>query len=194
MGPAGMKNPVKVRKLPGKRKYRVTHGGKVSAVATTKKKAEAQKRLLQAVKHGMKPRKNAATGWKSVPWILYDFSLYKKPRVSRYAFEANNSRAMLYKWKHLEKHDDLTADEAMTIMKLLRNQGFTVSFFDYSRKVQNNPPMTKIYNRVVEIKASKAGMPHACDSACRRAGHNYKHRFSSKACIYGLPDGSILIR
>ena len=44
--------PVKIRKVDG---YRVTHGGKVSAKRTTKKKAMAQKRLLYGVRHGWKP-------------------------------------------------------------------------------------------------------------------------------------------
>jgi hypothetical protein len=48
--------PVKVRKLPGKSKWRVTHGGKVSAKATSKTKAEKQARLLRGVSHGMKLR------------------------------------------------------------------------------------------------------------------------------------------
>jgi len=45
--------PVKITKTDGK--YRVMHGGKVSAKGTTKKKAEAQGRLLRAVAHGWKP-------------------------------------------------------------------------------------------------------------------------------------------
>jgi len=44
--------PVKVKKVDG---YRVTHGGKVSAKKTTKKKAEAQANLLRGVAHGLKP-------------------------------------------------------------------------------------------------------------------------------------------
>lgn len=44
--------PVRVQKVDG---YRVTHSGKVSAKRTTRKKAEAQARLLQAVGHGFKP-------------------------------------------------------------------------------------------------------------------------------------------
>ena len=44
--------PVKVKKVDG---YRVTHGGKVSAKKTTKKKAEAQARLLRGIEHGWKP-------------------------------------------------------------------------------------------------------------------------------------------
>ena len=48
--------PVHIRKTGSK--YKVTHGGKVSAKATTKKKAEKQKRLLNAVAHGWKPKRS----------------------------------------------------------------------------------------------------------------------------------------
>jgi len=46
--------PVKIRKVDG---YRVSTPGGVKAKSTTKKKAEAQRRLLQGIEHGMKPRK-----------------------------------------------------------------------------------------------------------------------------------------
>ena len=46
-------SPVEITKTDGK--YRVSHGGKVSAKATSKKKAEAQARLLRGVAHGWKP-------------------------------------------------------------------------------------------------------------------------------------------
>ena len=45
--------PVKVTKTDGK--YKVTHGGKVSAKGTTKEKAKAQERLLHGVEHGWVP-------------------------------------------------------------------------------------------------------------------------------------------
>jgi hypothetical protein len=41
--------PVKIRKVKGKKCYRVSHSGKVSAKCTTRKKAEAQKRLLNSL-------------------------------------------------------------------------------------------------------------------------------------------------
>ena len=47
--------PVKIRKA-GK-KYRVSTPGGVKAKGTTRGKAEAQKRLLDAIDHGFKPRK-----------------------------------------------------------------------------------------------------------------------------------------
>lgn len=47
--------PVKIRK--GKRGYTVSTPGGVKAKGTTKEKAEAQKRLLNAVEHGWKPSK-----------------------------------------------------------------------------------------------------------------------------------------
>ncbi len=45
--------PVKITKTNGK--YKVTHGGKVSAKGTTKTKAKAQANLLRGVAHGWKP-------------------------------------------------------------------------------------------------------------------------------------------
>lgn len=44
--------PVKIKKVNG---YKVTHGGKVSAKKTTKKKAKRQANLLRGVRHGWKP-------------------------------------------------------------------------------------------------------------------------------------------
>jgi len=52
----------------------------------------------------------------------------------------------------------------------------------------------KIYSEVHAIYASKAGMRHHCDAACKKARHLYRHKFKTRACIYGLPDGSILIK
>ena len=46
--------PVTVRKVKGG--YRVATPGGVKAKATTKAKAEAQRRLLQGLDHGMQPR------------------------------------------------------------------------------------------------------------------------------------------
>ncbi|PNX51508.1 MAG: hypothetical protein BV458_11440 [Thermoplasmata archaeon M9B2D] len=45
--------PVKVKKVKGGYRVSTPHGTK--AKKTTKKKAEAQKRLLNAVEHGWKP-------------------------------------------------------------------------------------------------------------------------------------------
>jgi len=47
--------PVKISKTDGN--YKVTHGGKVSARGTSKKKAEAQGNLLRGIAHGWKPTK-----------------------------------------------------------------------------------------------------------------------------------------
>ena len=44
--------PVKIKKVDG---YKVTHGGKVSAKKTTRKKSEAQARLLRGIEHGWHP-------------------------------------------------------------------------------------------------------------------------------------------
>ncbi len=59
-----------------------------------------------------------------------------------------------------------------------------------------NPPVIhgKIYQRCMEIRGSKAGMPHDCDDRCKAANHLYKHPFKQNACIYALTDGSVLVR
>lgn len=49
--------PAKMRKLPHSSKYRVWNDGKIVAKGTTKKKAEAQIRLLRGIEHGLKPRR-----------------------------------------------------------------------------------------------------------------------------------------
>ena len=49
--------PVKIRKVDG---YRVTTPGGVKARKTTRKKAEAQARLLRGVEHGMVVRGSKA--------------------------------------------------------------------------------------------------------------------------------------
>jgi hypothetical protein len=49
--------PVKIRKLPNSRKYRVYDGKRIAAKATTKENAEKQARLLRGLGHGMKKRK-----------------------------------------------------------------------------------------------------------------------------------------
>lgn len=50
--------PVTIKKTDG---YRVSTPGGVKAKHTTKKKAEAQKRLLNAVEHGWKPKNKKYT-------------------------------------------------------------------------------------------------------------------------------------
>ena len=52
---------------------------------------------------------------------------------------------------------------------------------------------TKIYGKVLRIEAQKTGKHH-CDAECKRCGHRYYHDFRVKASMYGLPDGSILIK
>lgn len=52
--------PVTITKLDGK--FRVATPGGIKSKSTTKKKAEAQKRLLNGIEHGFEPRKNFGLG------------------------------------------------------------------------------------------------------------------------------------
>jgi len=56
-----------------------------------------------------------------------------------------------------------------------------------------NPKRVLIYGSVKRIEAIKT-QSHICDSDCKKHGHRYYHNFSSNPKMYGLPDGSLLIK
>jgi hypothetical protein len=60
-------------------------------------------------------------------------------------------------------------------------------------KLQRNPRGVLIYGKVNRIIATKT-QKHICDATCKSHGHRYYHDFSSRAQMYGLPDGSLLIK
>lgn len=61
-------------------------------------------------------------------------------------------------------------------------------------KAKANPDQpVLIYGKVTKILATKT-QDHICDAECKQAGHRYFHNFTSTAKMYGLPDGSLLIR
>jgi hypothetical protein len=74
--------PVKVSKTDGK--YRVSTPSGVKAKGTTKKKAEAQKRLLNAVEHGFKPTGKPA---KKRKHGSADFGEFMEKRMNRHMGE-----------------------------------------------------------------------------------------------------------
>lgn len=54
--------------------------------------------------------------------------------------------------------------------------------------------LVRIYGRVLKIEAQKTGAHRNCDAECKRCQHKYVHDFRPGAVMYGLPDGSILIK
>jgi hypothetical protein len=89
----------------------------------------------------------------------------------------------------LLKHNEVMLT-ARTKPELLRKIELGTS---YTKKYQQNPKHTLIYGKVNRIVATKT-QQHQCDAACKRHGHRYYHDFSSRAQMYGLPDGSLLIK
>lgn len=61
----------------------------------------------------------------------------------------------------------------------------------YLRRNPDEPVL--IYGSVSRIYATKT-QKHICDDECKRNGHRYFHDFTSKPKMYGLPDGSLLIK
>jgi len=60
-------------------------------------------------------------------------------------------------------------------------------------KAKQNPKGVLIYGQVETIYAKKT-QNHICDDSCKAHGHKYYHTFSSKPKMYGLPDGTLLIK
>jgi hypothetical protein len=65
----------------------------------------------------------------------------------------------------------------------------------HCRHVKANPKQlgVLIYEHVDCIYATK-GPDHICDAECAKNGHRYFHEFKTRPKMYGLKDGSILIR
>ena len=85
--------PVKVKKLSSG-KYQVSHGGKVSAKATSKERAEAQEILLRAVSHGWKatgkPAKKPKAKKNKFYWGTAKDAILKRNRQNEAAFKTLN--------------------------------------------------------------------------------------------------------
>jgi len=90
--------PVSIKKTAGNR-YKVSTPGGVKAKHTTKKKAEAQKRLIQAVDHGWKPtgKKAKKSRYESME---DDFIKRAQQRKADREAKAKKQADEIYKWAY----------------------------------------------------------------------------------------------
>jgi hypothetical protein len=105
---------------------------------------------------------------------------------------AEYGKHILEEWGGLDVHD---------ITKSAKTGDYLVVFgirkvpHRVHRDIQaaGNPKAVLIYGTVNRIIATKT-QKHICDAECKRHGHRYFHDFASKPQMYGLPDGSLLIK
>lgn len=177
-------NPYFMRKLPGKRKYRVYSKKrgklKVHAKGTTRLKAKAQLRILKQAASNPLTRDEAAE-------IHREAAIHR--RIAQRLESRGEGEAANYYAGQAEGMRD-TADQYREHFKkgkiIVKNP----------RAIRLNPPVpgaVLIYDRVIAVKASKAGMKHICDSKCKEARHVYKHVGIGRTAVWGVPGKKALI-
>jgi len=91
---------------------------------------------------------------------------------------------------------NLTAYEKQQLniaRQVLRHNTRTTAKHNKPRRSAKQNPGVLIYGEVQTIYAKKT-QKHQCDADCKAHGHRYYHKFSSKPKMYGLPDGTLLIK
>ena len=136
--------------------------------------------------------------------LANDFFTANKVGIpSRLQFPSREAAAVFVrknKIKHVVSLAPITA-KVKTMIGKVKNPAMLAaasrpSLFGLAKKrIKRNPPKraVEIYGRLLRLEAQK-GPGHVCDAACKNAGHCYFHDFSKHARVFGLPDGSLLIK
>lgn len=153
----------------------------------------------QVLRHHAKPAMNARSQRIQTGEIVY----HKKEKVKGYVQRKHDHRL----WIRWEDGEYSVVNESEVRRVLATPKGHlpnaeqqTISaehadvFIHNKRKRKSNPSKaTLIYGQVDCIYATKK-QNHICDDECKKHGHRYFHEFSSKPKMYGLPDGTLLIK
>lgn len=201
------KNPVKIRKLRSGG-WRVIHDGQVSARRTTKRKAEAQARLLRGVDHGLIPRRGNP---RRSPGYVIMFggpdrraqAIYTVPEALRLLkhrpelYQGNFSRtfnSLTVARREAARHNKTARGPVSRLRNVSPRRNHRDPLLGPKRIRNPHGDRVKIYDRVIEVVARK-GPGHHCDAECARANHTYIHKFGRrKSGVWGEPDGSLLIQ
>jgi hypothetical protein len=90
-----------------------------------------------------------------------------------------------------KKAEEMLSRGEYSSKKQQRFLGARASGYPPTSNPGNKPVL--IYGSVDRIYATKT-QDHICDAECQRNGHRYFHDFKTHPKMYGLPDGSILLK
>jgi hypothetical protein len=93
--------------------------------------------------------------------------------------------------RKLSTYEREQLSRARQVLRQQRKPAMNVAMTKHAQPNPKKPVL--IYGQVERIFAKKT-QNHVCDDDCKSHEHRYFHDFKSKPKMYGLPNGSILIK
>lgn len=159
-----------------------------------------QQRFLGARASGYPPRKNrrlqSPASPAKPPKTFEEFLVFKGALPAAFRpdiLQALWSDVRTDKRKWLEYEKFMRGRDLFSEGSLFEEKGPLFNARRRRHSKRNPAAGVQIYGHVLDITARRTG-PHRCDAACKKVNHTYRHTFTSRPPIYGLPDGSLLIK